>query len=190
MTAWIIRGGKYAEREDEALENGFLTIGFGIIKSLDNVQTPDDVAGCLDLSGNETNPQLASRVSQVWAFKDAIQTGDTVAMPRKGQSVLAVGRITGEYTYRPEHQDFSHARAVEWINQEVPKSLLPQKLQGSMNALRTIYQPSQVDAEEQLLAAANGDPEGVKKTPEPREWTPVDQPETPPVNLSPNPPKR
>ena len=68
MTAWIIRGGRYGEREEEALNNGFLTIGFGIIKSLDNVQTPDDVAGCLDLPGNETNPQLASRVSQVWAF--------------------------------------------------------------------------------------------------------------------------
>ena len=102
MTAWVIRGGKYAEREDEALENGFLTIGFGIIKSLDNVQTPNEVAGCLDLSGNETNQQLASRVSQVWAFKDGIKTGDTVVMPRKGPSVLAVGRITGEYTYRPE----------------------------------------------------------------------------------------
>ena len=92
MTAWIIRGGRYGEREEEALNNGFLTIGFGIIKSLGNVQTPDDVAGCLDLSGNETNPQLASRVSQVWAFKDAIQTGDTVAMPRKGQSIIAVGK--------------------------------------------------------------------------------------------------
>ena len=123
MAAWVIRGGRYAEREDEALENGFLTIGFGIIKSLDNVQTPDEVAGCLDLSGNETNQQLASRVSQVWAFKDGIKMGDTVAMPRKGQSVLAVGRITGEYTYRPEQPEFSHARAVEWINQEVPYSL-------------------------------------------------------------------
>ena len=142
MTAWVIRGGKYAEREDEALENGFLTIGFGIIKSLDNVQTPDEVAGCLDLSGNETNQQLASRVSQVWAFKDGIKTGDTVVMPRKGPSVLAVGRITGEYTYRPEQPEFSHARAVEWINQAVPNSLLPEKLQGSMNGLRTIYQPS------------------------------------------------
>ena len=75
MAAWVIRGGRYAEREDEALENGFLTISFGIIKSLDNVQTPDEVAGCLDLSGNETNQQLASRVSQVWAFKDGIKNG-------------------------------------------------------------------------------------------------------------------
>ena len=69
MTAWVIRGGKYAEREDEALENGFLTIGFGIIKSLDNVQTPDEVAGCLDLSGNETNQQLASRVKPSVGFQ-------------------------------------------------------------------------------------------------------------------------
>ena len=184
MTAWIIRGGRYAEREDEALENGFLTIGFGIIKSLDNVQTPDEVAGCLDLLGNETNQQLASKVSQVWAFKDGINTGDTVAMPRKGQSVLAVGRITGEYTYRPEQPEFSHARPVEWINPAVPKSLLPQDLQASMNGHRTIFQPSPLDAAEKLLAAANGDPGEVIETPEPRERTPVDPPETPPVDLS------
>ena len=184
MTAWIIRGGRYGEREEEALNNGFLTIGFGILKSLGNVQTPDDVAGCLDLSGNETTPQLASRVSQVWAFKDAIQTGDTVAMPRKGQSIIAVGKIAGQYTYRQDQPDFSHARSVVWINQEVPKGLLPQDLQGSMNGLRTIYRPSPVDAEEQLLAAANDDQGEVIRTPEPRERTPVDPPETPPVNLS------
>ena len=184
MTAWVIRGGRFAEREDEALENGFLTIGFGIIKSLDNVETPDGVAGCLDLSGNETNQQLAIRVSQVWAFKDGIKTGDTVAMPRKGQSVLAVGRITGEYTYRPEPSEFSHARAVEWINKDVPKRLLPLDLQGSMNGLKTIYRPSPGGAEEQLLAAANCDQGEVTKPPETRERTPVDPPETTPVDLS------
>ena len=184
MTAWIIRGGRYGEREEEALENGFLTIGFGIIKSLHNLQTQEEVVGCLDLSGNETNPQLASRVSQVWAFKDGIKTGDTVAMPRKGQSVVAVGRTTGEYTYRPEASEFSHARAVEWINKDVPKRLLPLDLQGSMNGLKTIYRPSPADAEEQLLAVANCDQGEVTKPPEPRERMPVDPPETTPVDLS------
>ena len=184
MTAWVIRGGRHGEREEEALDNGFLTIGFGIVKSLENVQAPEEIEGCLDLSGNETNPQVASRVSQVWAFKDAIQTGDTVTMPRKGQSIIAVGKIAGEYTYRPEHPEFNHARAVVWISQGVPKSLLPQDLQASLNGLRTIYRPSPPDAEEQLLAAANADPAEVTAPPEPRERTPVDPPETPPVDLS------
>ena len=184
MTAWIIRGGRYGEREEEALDNGFLTIGFGIIKSLDNVQTPDEVADCLDLSGDETNPQVASRVSQVWAFKDGIETGDIVAMPRKGQPVVAIGRITGEYTYRPEHADFGHARPVVWINQAVPKSDLPQGLQGSMNGLRTIYRPSPLDAAEQLFAVANGNQGEVTQTPEPRQRTLIVSTETPPVNLS------
>ena len=184
MTAWVIRGGKYGEREDEALENGFLTIGFGIIKSLDNVQTPDQVAEYLDRSPRDTNPQVASRVSQVWAFKDTIKTGDTVAMPRKGQSVVAVGRITGGYTYRPEQPDFSHARSVAWISQAVPKSLLPQDLQGSMNGLKTIYRPSPLDAEEHLLAAAHCNLDEAITTETPRERTPVDPSETPPVDLS------
>ena len=142
MTAWVIRGGRYAEREDEALDNGFLNIGFGIMKSLEEVQAQEDVVNCLELSGNETPQQVASRISQVWAFKDSIKTGDTVAMPRKGQSVVAVGKVVGEYTYRPEQPAFSHARPVEWINQAVPKNLLPQNLQASLNNLRTIYRPS------------------------------------------------
>ena len=184
MAAWIIRGGRYGEREEEALENGFLTIGFGIMKSLDNVKTQDEIEDCLDLSGNETPRQVAIRVSQVWAFKDVIQTGDTVAMPRKGQSTIAVGKIAGEYTCRPEHPEFNHARAVTWINQAVPKGLLPQDLQASMNGLKTIYRPSPPDAAQQLLAAANGEPAEVIETPEPRERTPVDPPDTTPVDLS------
>ena len=29
MTAWVVRGGSYGEWEEEAFENGMLTIGFG-----------------------------------------------------------------------------------------------------------------------------------------------------------------
>ena len=184
MTAWIIRGGQYGEREEEALDNGYLTIGFGIMKSLEDVQTQEEVVDCLDLPSNQTPRQVSTRVSQVWTFKDGIQTGDTVGMPRKGQSTIAVGKVTGEYTYRPERPEFSHARAVEWIDQAVPKSQLPQDLQGSMNGLRTIYRPSPPDAEQQLLAAANGDPTIIIEPPEPRERTPFDPREAPPVDLN------
>ena len=183
MTAWIIRGGRHGEYEDEALDNGFLAIGFGIIKPLYDVKTQEDVQSCLELSGNETPPQLAARVSQVWLFKDSVQTGDVVAMPRKGQSIIAVGKISSEYTYRPEHPGFSHARRVEWIDKAVPKGQLPQNLQGSMNGLKTIYRPSPPDADQQLLAAANGNPKTIAEPIEPRRMT-FDAQEAPPVDLN------
>lgn len=34
MTVWVVRGGRYGEREAEALDNGFLTIGFGLLGDL------------------------------------------------------------------------------------------------------------------------------------------------------------
>ena len=148
------------------------------------MQTPEEIVDCLDFTGNESNPQVASRVSQVWSFINAIETGDTVVMPLKGQSVIAVGKITGAYTHRPEHPDFGHARPVTWIHPAVAKSLLPQNLQESMNGLKTIYRPSPVDAEEQLLAAAHGEPGEPRTEVAVRRGSPVDVPETAPVDLN------
>ena len=37
MTVWVVRGGRDREREGEALDNGFLTIGFGLLGDLSGV---------------------------------------------------------------------------------------------------------------------------------------------------------
>ena len=155
MTAWVVRGGRNGEREADALEKGVLTIGFGLVEDLRNIQTKEDAKRLLRQTNPEAKPgTIASHASVLWTFRDEIKIGDLIAMPRKGQSTIAIGEIEGEYEYRPEFPEAVHGRAIRWLNPEVHKDSLLPDLQTSMNGDRTIYQPRKDNAENRLRAVA------------------------------------
>ena len=125
MTVWVIRGGRYGEREEEALENNVLTVGFGYAENLDGAQTREDVAKEIQGFNPAATPsQIAAWTRQIWSFKTRIENGDLVVMPRKGQPYIAIGAIAGDYIFRPELQELRHGRPVEWINTEVSRNSL------------------------------------------------------------------
>ena len=155
MTAWVVRGGRNGEREADALETSVLTIGFGLVEDLRNIQTKEDAKRLLRQTNPEAKPgTIASNASVLWTFRDDIKIGDLIAMPRKGQSTIAIGEIEGEYDYRPESPEAVHGRAIRWLNPEVHKDFLLPDLQTSMNGDRTIYQPRKENAENRLRAVA------------------------------------
>jgi 5-methylcytosine-specific restriction protein B len=53
---------------------------------------------------------------QLWHFMDWIAIGDLV-MASDGESVIGIGRVTGNYVYDPS-SDFPHRRPVEWLSFE------------------------------------------------------------------------
>ena len=159
MTVWVIRGGRYGEREEEALENNVLTVGFGYAENLDGAQTREDVAKEIQGFNPAATPsQIAAWSRQIWSFKTRIENGDLVVMPRKGQPYIAIGAIAGDYIFRPELQELRHGRPVEWINTEVSRNSLSEDLKRSLSADMTVFRPRALDAENRLkaIAAANG----------------------------------
>ena len=155
MAVWIVRGGTYGEREGDALEKGILTIGFGLVTDLSEIQAKDHVLQLLQQIDPEAKARsLASHASVLWAFKDTIRTGDLIVMPRKGQPTIAVGEMAGEYEYRPEFAETVHGRAVRWINSEVPRDSLAPDLRKAMNGQGTLYQPRSEHGEKRLRAVA------------------------------------
>ena len=159
MAVWVIRGGRYGEREEEALENNVLTVGFGYVESLDGAQTQEDVAKEIQgFSPAATPSQIAAWSRQIWSFKTRIENGDLVVMPRKGQPYIAIGAIVGNYIFRPELQELRHGRPVEWVNTEVSRNSLSEDLKRSLSADMAVFQPRAPDAENRLkaVAAANG----------------------------------
>lgn len=158
MAVWVVRGGAYGEREEEALENGMLTIGFGVTADLTTAQTREQVREVVGQAHPDKTPnQIGSLTGQVWAFRGMIESGDLVAMPRKGQPTIAIGEISGRYRFRPENPSLAHGRPVEWINQEVPRASLDQDLKSSLTPISTVFQPRSTDAERRLRAIAIGE---------------------------------
>ena len=158
MAVWVVRGGAYGEREEEALENRMLTIGFGVTADLTTAQTREQVREVVSQAHPDKTPnQIGSLTGQVWAFRGLIETGDLVVMPRKGQPTIAIGEISGEYRFRPEIPSFQQGRPVTWINQQVPRASLEQDLKSSLTPISTVFQPRSTDAERRLRAIAIGE---------------------------------
>ena len=101
--------------------------------------------------------KVANWASQLWAFSDRISVDDIVALPLKGQSAIAFGRVTDAYAYRPDNpHDAKHTRAVEWITQDFPRDSLDQDILYSLGAFMTVCEIKRNDAERRIRAVLDG----------------------------------
>ena len=157
MTVWVVRGGRYGEREAEALDNGVLTIGFGLLGDFSGVSGQDGFTEVLrGLHPDAPQSKVSNHAGQVRSFVERIQTGDLAVMPRKGTGLLAVGTVSSEYLHRPEAGEFAHGRQVRWLNTELLRDLLEEDLKRSLSADSTVFRPRATGAEERLRSLAEG----------------------------------
>lgn len=175
MALWLVRGGKVGEREQLALSNGLATIGWEELPDLGAVSSKAELLQLMEQTyPAEKANTLANWAGQVWAFKGRIQVGDLVAMPLKGRSVVAVGRVTGDYDHRTNLGDLvRHVRPVEWIAPEIPRANFDQDLLFSLGAFMTVCQIQRGGAEDRVKALLSGTP------PAPAKGTSVVNPATP-----------
>lgn len=54
-------------------------------------------------------------VSGTWYFRAAVENGDYVILTVGKNQIVAVGRVTGSYEFRPENEEAPHSREVDWI---------------------------------------------------------------------------
>ena len=74
-----------------------------------------------------------------------MEIGDPVVMPRKYKSVIAIGRVNGDYKYRPDApSDSRHVRQVTWLKRDVERAALKGDLRDSMGSFRTVSELSRV----------------------------------------------
>lgn len=165
MAIWVVRAGSKGERQDFALDQGCVVIGWDNVPGIDSFADKAALRALLEEQRPTAKPRkIASHVGQLWKFKHTINVGDHVALPLKGQSKVAYGRISGEYEFHQDYpQGVKHLRKVEWINQEIPRSALPQDILNSLGTLLTISQIRAINAEARLceIAAGNVSSKGV-----------------------------
>ena len=155
MTAWVVRGGSQGEREAEALDNGILTIGFGLRGDLSGVSGRGKFIEVLrGLRPDRTPSQVSNDGGQVWFFVEQIQPDDLAVMPRKGTGFVAVGLFVGDYVYRTDAGEFAHGRRVGWIHTEVRRDQIGDDLKKSLSADGTVFRPRAERSEERLRELA------------------------------------
>jgi len=101
MTLWMVRAGRHGEREQEAIEKGFVAIGWDELPDLSELSSREELASLYrKLYPNAKKRTVANEVGQVWRFVNNIQIGDLVVLPLKHRSAIAVGKVEGNYKYR------------------------------------------------------------------------------------------
>ena len=149
MALWVIRGGAHGEYEDMALEQGIVALGWKEVPDISHCASREDVLALLRKLYPQENPRsLANQASQLWSFVRRMHPRDLVVMPLKNRAVVAIGRVTSEYSYRTDLPDnVHHVRSVQWERQDVPRSTFRQDLLYSFGALQTVFSVERNNAE-------------------------------------------
>jgi restriction system protein len=162
VQAWTVRGGRYGEREETALDEGMVILGWKNLGDLSNAASIDDVSAALRAGHPDDGPRrIDNWAHQLWRFLKVMQVGDLVVMPRKYKPVIAIGRVTGKYEYwRDAPSEMRHRRQVEWLNSKVERAAVGGDLRDSMGSFLTVSELSRRDAVErvQSLADSGTDP--------------------------------
>jgi restriction system protein len=168
MNIWLVRAGKQGQDEETELELGIAMIGFLEMPDLSTAENKEALQGlCQQAYPDASRAKLANFLGQCFSFSQRMQIGDLVVLPRKaGPRHIAIGRVTGPYTYREVHEQMRHVRSVEWVRTDVLRAGLGQDLLNSLGALSTICQIKKNNAEERFKVIAEGgsDPGALGRT--------------------------
>ncbi len=157
MAIWVVRAGQHGEGEETALEKSMAIIGWEELPDLTPIKTREALAQLLKETYPDEGPKkLSNWCGQLWAFRERIQKDDLVVLPLKRRSAIAIGRVTGGYSYQAQATDGFHTRPVKWLKTDIPRSAFDQDLLYSFGAFMTVCQVSRNNAETRIKAVLEG----------------------------------
>jgi predicted Mrr-cat superfamily restriction endonuclease len=138
--AWLVRAGRHGERESLTLEKNLVLIGWEELDDLSTVTTREQLLDVLHNTYPDAGSgRIANWGGQLWAFLSRVQPGDLAVLPFKHAPMIAIGRVTGPYTYRPDLPvDARHVRPVKWLRTDIPRTAVGQDLLYSLEAFLTV----------------------------------------------------
>ena len=151
MAIWIVRGGsRWDDAEQDFLDSESVGIYFGADQSISrmshaNLRLEIEQFYICDLKKrHETVEQsrvqgvVTYYLNQLLKFRDDIELGDTIIMPRKrsGGHRVARGVITEEYQYW-HGRNYPHRRRVRWMGRKIPRDVIGQT--WALSDRRTVF---------------------------------------------------
>lgn len=161
-TAWLVRSGKSGERDAFNLENGVATGGFREVPDLTDVASREQLWERVRAAyPDDPDGTISNFAGQLWALRSRIQPGDTVVLPLKTSSQIAIGVATGGYRFVAEAEpERRHVIDVDWQRIDVPRTAVHQDLLYSLGAFMTVCQIKRNDGAWRLrkILATGSDP--------------------------------
>ena len=152
MAVYVVRAGNMGAGEESALTDGLYAMNLGISQNIADFTDRYELRDYIQDTQSESIHSAAQSASQTWRFAYDIGPDDLVVLPRKQTKVVAIGRMVGEYEYRPEDQLIGpHTRKVEWQAIDIPRTNFDSDLLFSFNGNLTIFRVNRENAEERIM---------------------------------------
>jgi restriction system protein len=147
-TAWVIRSGRYGERDSWALKQGCSGGGWAEVPDLTNVTTREQVAQIVLDTYPGSDALIANYTGQLWALRGRVQPGDLLVMPMKTTKQIAIGRVTQGYEYLATEEDpnWRHVVRVNWQRRDLPRTAVKQDLLFTLGSAMSVFAPSKNNA--------------------------------------------
>lgn len=170
--AWVIRAGKYGERDQWAVDNGVSGGGWGEIPDLTGSVSKDDIREIVQATWpGGAEGMISNYTGQLWALRHRIKPGDLLVMPLKTTKKVAFGRVSAGYRFRGEESDPDkrHVVNVDWIRADLPRTAIKQDLLFTLGSAMSIFAASKNNAAARLehLLAHGTDPGAAGAPPSP-----------------------
>jgi restriction system protein len=140
-TIWGIHAGATGDAETLFLKGNVVAIGWDQFGDLSQCQTreqyrvkyakvfPNDKAGAIPVNAG-----------QLFRFVREMKVGDLVAYPSKLTREIHLGRVTGDYAYRPEaRSSYPNQRTVTWLK-AVPRTAFTQGALYEIGSAMSFFQ--------------------------------------------------
>ena len=138
MAVWVIRGGSgRGLHEEEFIDSGSTGLDFGVegtARRPDQVLRDEIREHCLrfneerglTMESKDLETVVTRFLNQVVLFRDTVQPGDTVIMPRKGSGghMVRLGVIESGYEFWPV-RFYAHRRRVQWEAEDKQRDTVP-----------------------------------------------------------------
>jgi restriction system protein len=158
MALWLVRAGSNGEREQDALRHNLAIVGWSRLEDLSSIKNKADLRALIEAQYPDSSKnRMSNFTGQIWAFVDRIKPNDLVALPLKSQPAIAIGKVTGPYTYRTDlSAEIRHTRPVQWIKTDIPRTAFDQNLLYSLGAMMTVCQITRDNAEDKVRVILSG----------------------------------
>lgn len=141
LTIWGIHAGKTGDADTLFLQKSVIAIGWKDFGDLGQCTTRDDYKARYKQVYPDTPTQgVATSAGQLFRFVREMKYGDLVVYPSKSTREIHIGRVTGEYLYRPKvDTGYPHQRPVQWLK-AVPRTKFSQPALFEIGSAMSLFQ--------------------------------------------------
>nr|WP_208002104.1 AAA family ATPase [Macrococcus goetzii] len=111
---WVYQPSDFSSDWKYFKENSFISLPWNYLNDLNNYETREDIQERIIEYHNQTY-KPSNNYLAAWEFLHSMKIGDLVIVKKDSETIVAIGKIIGDYEFVENTPLYVHQRKIEWI---------------------------------------------------------------------------